>query len=80
MQHSSFKKGDLFEKFVVDELFKVNKYDLIHRTNTYDQNETRFAEDTLKPDFKFRCKKTQKEFYVEAKFRSGFNSDRKSVV
>ncbi|MWW23148.1 hypothetical protein [Algibacter lectus] len=74
MQYSSFEKGELFEKFVEDKLFKVTDYDLIHRTNSISQNETRYAEDTLKPDFKFRCKTTQQEFYVEAKFRSGFNA------
>jgi len=74
MQYSSFEKGELFEKFVEDELFKDTEYDLIHRTNNIIQNATRYAEDTLKPDFKFRCKQTQQEFYVEAKFRSGFNA------
>jgi hypothetical protein len=74
MQYDSFKKGELFEKFVEDELFKVTEYDLIHRTNSISQNASRYAEDTLKPDFKFRCKQTQQEFYVEAKFRSGFNA------
>lgn len=80
MQYSSFEKGDLFEKFVADELFKATEYDLIHRTNSFDQNESRYAEDTLKPDFKFRCKKTQQEFYVEAKFRTGFNANNKIEV
>ena len=74
MEYSSFEKGELFEKFVEDELFKVTEYDLIHRTNSVSQNASRYAEDTLKPDFKFRCKQTQQEFYVEAKFRSGFNA------
>ncbi|MDT0295172.1 hypothetical protein ACFQ3R_05005 [Mesonia ostreae] len=74
MQYSSFEKGELFENFVVDKLFKASEYDLIHRTNSFNQNESRYAENTLKPDFKFRCKTTQQEFYVEAKFRSGFNS------
>ena len=80
MQPDSFKKGDLFEKFVEDELFKATEYTLIHRTNSYDQNASRYAEDTLKPDFKFRCKKTEQEFYVEAKYRSGFNADDKIEV
>lgn len=75
MQYSSLEKGDLFEKFVSDQLFKASDYDLIHRTNTFNQNKSRYAEDTLKPDFKFRCKKTQQEFYVEAKYRSGFNAN-----
>lgn len=80
MKDYSFEKGELFEKFVADELFKAADYDLIHRTNSYDQNKSRYAEDTRKPDFKFRCKKTKQEFYVEAKFRSGFNSDNKIEV
>ena len=73
-QPDSFKKGDLFEKFVENELFQATDYTLVHRTNTYDQNETRYAEETLRPDFKFRCKKTKQEFYVEAKYRSRFNA------
>ena len=80
MQYSTFKKGELFESFVENELFKPSEYDLIHRTNSQSQNETRYAEDTLKPDFKFRCRKTQQEFYVEAKFRSKFNINDKIEV
>ncbi len=80
MQPESFKKGDLFEKFVEDELFKASDYVLVSRTNSYDQNKNRYAEDTLRPDFKFRCKKTGQEFYVEAKYRSRFNADNKIDV
>lgn len=80
MQYSSFEKGDFFENFVADQLFITSAYDLIYRTNSYDQNKKRFAEYTLKPDFKFRCKNTGKEFYVEAKYRSGFNSENKIEV
>ncbi|MGR7812191.1 hypothetical protein [Lacinutrix undariae] len=74
MHYNTFEKGELFEKFVENELFKPSEYDLIHRTNSQSQNATRYAEDTLKPDFKFRCKNTNQEFYIEAKFRSGFNA------
>lgn len=80
MQPESFKKGDLFEKFVEDELFKGSEYVLVSRTNNFDQNKTRYAEDTLRPDFKFRCKKSAQEFYVEAKYRSGFNAENKIEV
>lgn len=73
MENSSFKKGEEFEYFVESNLFKETDYDLIYRTNTYNQNKNRFAEDSLKPDFKFRCKKTNLEFYVEAKYRSNFD-------
>jgi hypothetical protein len=80
MQPESFKKGDLFEKFVENELFKASDYVLVSRTNSYDQNKNRYAEDTLRPDFKFRCKKTGQEFYVEAKYRSRFNAENKLEV
>src|SRR5690606_7652752 len=80
MQPNSFKKGDLFEKFVENELFQATDYTLVHRTNTYDQNEIRYAQDTLRPDFKFRCKQTSQEFYVEAKYRSRFNAENKLEV
>ncbi len=80
MQPDSFKKGDLFEKFVEDEMFQDTDYVLVHRTNTYDQNKARYAEDTRKPDFKFRCRRTGQEFYVEAKYRSRFNADNKLEV
>jgi hypothetical protein len=77
---SSFTKGEEFEKYVEKYLFPKEYYDVIHRTNTYEQNKERFAEDTIKPDFKFRCKKTNKEFYVEAKFRTKFNNAKKIEV
>ncbi|MEZ4853258.1 hypothetical protein [Flavobacterium sp.] len=69
----SFEKGELFEKYVEEVLFPDSEYDLIHRTNNYKQNKDRISLDTLKPDFKFKCKRTNIEFYVEAKYRSNFN-------
>lgn len=66
----SFTKGENFEKYVLNSLFLEHNFVLIHRTNNYEDNQDRFSENTLKPDFKFRCLKTQKEFYVEAKYRS----------
>ncbi|MDP2692438.1 MAG: hypothetical protein Q8O88_02220 [bacterium] len=80
MPPDSFKKGYLFEKFVENELFQATDYTLVHRTNTYDQNESRYAEETLRPDFKFRCIKTKQEFYVEVKYRSRFNAENKLEV
>jgi hypothetical protein len=75
VNYTSFEKGEEFEKFVENELFSEKEYNLIHRTNNFEQNKSRYSEDTLKPDFKFRCKKTFQEFYVEAKYRSKFNSN-----
>lgn len=77
---SSFKKGENFEKFVEENIFPKKEYALIHRTNNFEQNKDRYAEDTLFPDFKFRCNKTNQEFYVEAKYRSKFNNREKLNV
>ena len=71
----SFKKGQQFEQFVEQNIFTEDRYELITRTNSYEQNANRYAEDTLKPDFKFRCKETGQEFWVEAKYRSDFYMD-----
>lgn len=80
MNIDSFIKGEQFERFVETNLFVETDYVLIHRTNSYNQNKDRFAENTMKPDFKFRCKKTLKEFYIEAKYRSSFNVNDKIEV
>lgn len=71
----SFRKGQQFEQFVEQNIFTEARYELITRTNTYEQNAVRYAEDTLKPDFKFRCKETGQEFWVEAKYRSELYDD-----
>lgn len=71
----SFKKGQQFEDFVEKRIFTEDRYELITRTNSFEQNATRYAEDTMKPDFKFRCKETGREFWVEAKYRSDFFQD-----
>ena len=74
---ASFDIGEAFENYIQNVIFTQDNYDLIHRTNSYKQNSERFPEDSKKPDFKFRCKKSKREFYVEAKFRSKFNNDDK---
>jgi hypothetical protein len=71
--HSSFRKGEEFENFVEHRIFEEDNYKLVSRTHNYAQNKIRYVEDSLKPDFKFRCLKTTFEFYVEAKYRSGFD-------
>ncbi|PKG50721.1 hypothetical protein [Olleya sp. 1-3] len=80
MDNSSFEKGEKFEGFVEKHLFPESDYDLIHRTDSFSQNSKRYSENTLKPDFKLRCKKSKKEFYIEAKYRSCFNSDDKVEI
>lgn len=66
----SFKIGEEFEKYVREKVFTKDRYALIERTHNAKTNGEDFVESSLKPDFKFRNKKTRKEFYVEAKFRS----------
>lgn len=66
----SFTKGEDFEKYVREIVFPKDKYDLIQKTHSYQDNKGDYIERTLYPDFLFRCKKTKKEFYVEAKFRA----------
>lgn len=73
--NTSFIKGEEFEKYVENVLFNGKDYILVYRTNNFEQNKSRYSEDTMKPDFKFRCKKTQYEFYVEAKYRSNFDTN-----
>jgi len=68
----SFVKGDDFENYVREVVFPSNKYELVHKTHSYQDNKNDYIESTLYPDFLFRCKKTNKEFYVEAKYRSDF--------
>lgn len=80
MKNTSFEKGENFERFVEEQLFSQKDYVLVHRTNNFEQNKDRYAENTLFPDFKFRCKKTLEEFYVEAKFRSKFNSKKQIEI
>ena len=71
----TFEIGEQFEKFLEENVFLKEDYDLIHRTNTYEQNKNRYAEETMRPDLKFRDKKSGAEFYVEAKYRSRFNNE-----
>lgn len=68
----SFVKGDEFEKYVREIMFPADNYELIHKTHAYRDNKKDYIESTLYPDFLFRCRDTSREFYVEAKFRSGF--------
>lgn len=70
---SSFSKGENFEDYVESKLFPEEYYILVRRTDNYERNLKRFSESTLDPDFVFRCKKTKKEFAVEAKYRTNLD-------
>jgi hypothetical protein len=67
----SFKVGAQFENYVRQYIFTEKEYQLIERTHDYNANSKDYVQSSMKPDFTFRDKVTKKEFYVEAKFRSG---------
>ena len=68
----TFVKGDEFEYFVRKHLFPVNKFELVQRTHDYTSNKDDYVESSKEPDFKFRSRKSGFEFFIEAKYRSGF--------
>ena len=65
----SFKIGEDFEKYVRDVLFIDSYYVLVERTHNYSTNRKDYVEASLKPDFTFRDRRTNKEFYVEVTVR-----------
>ena len=71
-----FKVGRAFEEYTREFLFVDNYYKLVERTHDYSTNRKDFVESTMKPDFTFRDNWTKKEFYLEAKFRSGLYKDK----
>lgn len=66
----SFKIGEKFENYVRENLFVDSHYDLLERTHDFHANNKDYVLSSMKPDFKFRDKKTKKEFYIEVKFRT----------
>ena len=70
LKPESFYKGEEFENYVRKYIFPSDRYELLHRTHSYTDNKKDYIESTLYPDFLFRCKRTGREFFVEAKFRS----------
>jgi hypothetical protein len=65
----SFKKGELFEQYIRDHVFRKEEYTVVERTHGFQMNKGDYIESTLKPDFTFRKNGTGKIFYVEAKWR-----------
>jgi len=66
----SFKIGEDFENYVRDVLFIDRYYVLVERTHNYSTNHKDYVESSLKPDFTFRDRRTNKEFYLEVKVRT----------
>lgn len=61
-------------------IFTQSAYVLVEKTHSFYQNRWRFVESSKNPDFKFRDRKSGREFYVEAKFRSNINPDDKVTL
>tara|TARA_B100002049_G_scaffold83872_1_gene61890 strand:- start:3675 stop:4688 length:1014 start_codon:yes stop_codon:yes gene_type:complete len=68
--HDSFEKGQAFEDYVQKRLFPEKDYELLHQTNSFDQNSQRYVGDSRLPDFRFKHILTGKEFHIEAKYRT----------
>ena len=72
----SFKVGQKFEDYTREFIFISDYYDLLEKTHDYNSNSRDYVKSSLKPDFKFRDKRTKQEFYVEVKFRSGLYNNK----
>ncbi|MBM09753.1 hypothetical protein [Leeuwenhoekiella blandensis] len=68
--HDSFAKGQAFEDYVQKRLFPEKDYELLHQTNSFDQNSQRYVGDSRLPDFRFKHILTGNEFHIEAKYRT----------
>ncbi len=66
----SFKKGEDFEKYTRNILFSPDHYTLIEKPHSYQEVVGDLPESILKPDYSFRDKITNTEFFVESKFRT----------
>lgn len=66
---TSFLKGEDFEKCLRKIIFVDSKYDLVMKTHDFHVNNQDYVESSLYPDYLFRDKKTNEEFFVEAKYR-----------
>jgi len=68
----TYVKGDEFEDFLRRVIFPASCYDLVGKTHDYSVNRRDFIESSMAPDYRFRDRASGQEFYVEAKYRSGF--------
>jgi len=65
----TFIKGEEFEFFLRRKIYTQDKYELVMRTHSYNDNKGDYIEFTKYPDFLFREVATGAEFFVEAKYR-----------
>ena len=68
----SYAKGEDFEEYVRNYIFPEDLYGLVSKTHDYTQNRKDFVEASLEPDYCLFDRKSERQFYVEAKFRSDY--------
>ena len=73
----SFQKGEAFEKYVRSHIFTEKHFGIVEKTHDYLTNTKDFVESSMNPDFLLRCKKTQRVFYTEIKYRNHVNAEGK---
>lgn len=66
----TYVAGDEFQQYVRKHLFPKERYDLVHQTHDYEANRNDFVETSKETDFRFRSRRSGREFLVEAKYRS----------
>jgi hypothetical protein len=76
----SFEKGELFQKYIRDFIFTKRHYVIVDKTHSYLENLGDFIESTVNPDYKFRDISTNKEFFIEAKFRTNITYNDKVEI
>ena len=62
-------KGEDFERCLRRKVFRREEYDLVMKTHDFHSNQKDYVESSLYPDYLFRDKRKDKEFFVEAKYR-----------
>jgi len=68
-KQTSYLKGDDFEKCIRKKIYTKSRYVLVMKTHDFHENSKDYVESSLYPDYLFRDKKSNKEFFVEAKYR-----------
>ncbi|MFW6105333.1 MAG: hypothetical protein ACOC7P_01985 [Chloroflexota bacterium] len=66
---ATFVAGDEFQQYVRKYLFPKERYYLVHKTHDYEANKNDFVQTSNGPDFRFRSRRSGREFLVEAKYR-----------
>lgn len=73
----SFAIGESFEEYAIKKLFVSRYYEIENKTHDYATvKRFGFIKSMQQPDFTFRDRITNRQFYVEAKFRRGWYEDK----